>query len=137
MGSVVVADRLAALQHVGSSQTRDRTCVPSIGTRILNNWTTREAQDGCQFHDENQKISVRWFKQESMVCMPAIISQGGEGPSHATLKMPLFSRGKDKASITLLATPQCQVKLDPGQSLETQHGSKLPEMTEQGVNSKT
>ena len=115
MGSVVAAHGLAALQHVGSSQNRDRTCVPSTGRWILNNWTTREAQDGCQFHDENQRISVRWFKQESMVCMPAIISPG-EGPSRATSKMALFSRGKDKASITLLAIPQCQVELDPGQS---------------------
>ena len=31
-----------ALRHVGSSQTRDRTCVPSIGRRIPNHWTTRE-----------------------------------------------------------------------------------------------
>ena len=32
---------LVALQHVGSSQTRDQTCVPCIG-RILNHRTTRE-----------------------------------------------------------------------------------------------
>ena len=30
-----------ALQHVESSQTRDPTCVPYIGRRILNYWTTR------------------------------------------------------------------------------------------------
>ena len=29
--------------HVGSSQTRDRTCVPCIGKQILNYWTIREA----------------------------------------------------------------------------------------------
>jgi len=29
-----------ALWHVGSSQTRDWTCVPSIGRHILNHWTT-------------------------------------------------------------------------------------------------
>ena len=28
--------------HVGSSQTRVRTCVPCIGRRILNHWTSRE-----------------------------------------------------------------------------------------------
>ena len=33
---------LAALQHVGSSQTRGQTCVPCIGRQILNLWATRE-----------------------------------------------------------------------------------------------
>ena len=33
---------LAALQHVGSSWTRDRTCVPCIGRRILIHCATRE-----------------------------------------------------------------------------------------------
>ena len=31
-----------ASKHVESSQTRDWTCVPWIGRRILNHWTTRE-----------------------------------------------------------------------------------------------
>ena len=34
---------LVALQHVGSSRTRARTCVPCIGRRIFNHCTTREA----------------------------------------------------------------------------------------------
>ena len=33
---------LVALQHVGSSQTRARTCVPCLGRRILNHCATRE-----------------------------------------------------------------------------------------------
>ena len=33
---------LVAPQHVGSSRTRARTCVPCIGRRILNHCTTRE-----------------------------------------------------------------------------------------------
>ena len=33
---------LAPPRLVGSSQTRDRTRVPCIGRRILNQWTTRE-----------------------------------------------------------------------------------------------
>ena len=41
-GSIVVAYRLIAPQHVGSSQIRDRTPVPCIGRPILNHWTTRE-----------------------------------------------------------------------------------------------
>ena len=35
---------LAAPQHVGSSQTRDRTCVPCSSRQILNCRTTREIQ---------------------------------------------------------------------------------------------
>ena len=33
---------LVAPQHVGSSQTRDRTRVPRVGRRILNHCATRE-----------------------------------------------------------------------------------------------
>ena len=33
---------LVAMRHVGSSQSRDQTCVPCIGRWILNHWTTRE-----------------------------------------------------------------------------------------------
>ena len=33
---------LFVFQHMGSSQTRDWTCVPCIGKWILNHWTTRE-----------------------------------------------------------------------------------------------
>ena len=35
---------LVALQRVGSSQTRARTCVPCIGRQILNHCATREAR---------------------------------------------------------------------------------------------
>ena len=34
---------LVALRHVGSSRTRDRTCVHCTGSWIPNHWTTREA----------------------------------------------------------------------------------------------
>ena len=34
---------LAALWRVGSSRTRDRTCVSCIGRQILHHWATREA----------------------------------------------------------------------------------------------
>ena len=40
MGSVVP-------RRVGSSQTRDGTCVPCLGRQILSHWTTREVQLGC------------------------------------------------------------------------------------------
>ena len=38
---------LVALRHVGSSRTRTRTRVPSIGRQILNPCATREARCGC------------------------------------------------------------------------------------------
>ena len=41
---------LAALQHVGSSQTRDRTCVPCIGRQILIHCTTREVLNFTSFN---------------------------------------------------------------------------------------
>ena len=34
---------LVALQHVGSSQTRDRTPVPCAGTQMLHHWATRRS----------------------------------------------------------------------------------------------
>ena len=37
---------LAALQHVVSSQTRDRTHVSCIASQILSHWTTREVSHG-------------------------------------------------------------------------------------------
>ena len=40
---VVALLGFVALYRVGSSWTRDRTCVLYIGRQILNHWTTREA----------------------------------------------------------------------------------------------
>ena len=37
---------LVAPGQVGSSLTRDRTCVRCIGRQILDHWTTREVQGG-------------------------------------------------------------------------------------------
>ena len=41
---------LAAPQHVGSSQTRDGTCVPHTAMGILNHWATREALPFLECH---------------------------------------------------------------------------------------
>ena len=41
---------LVALQRVGSSQTRDRTCVPCIGRQILIHCTTREVLSFTSFN---------------------------------------------------------------------------------------
>ena len=43
-GFITCGVGFTALQHVESSQTSDPTCVPYIGRRILNRWTTREVQ---------------------------------------------------------------------------------------------
>ena len=40
---------LVAPQHVGSSWTRDRTCVPCIGRQILNHCANREVTHHCIF----------------------------------------------------------------------------------------
>ena len=45
-GSTAGCMGLVALQHVGYSQTRDRTCVPCIGRWILHHWTNREVHGG-------------------------------------------------------------------------------------------
>ena len=48
--SVAVVHRASCSpQHVGSSWTRDRTCVPCIGRQILNHWTTREVPRSVNF----------------------------------------------------------------------------------------
>ena len=44
---------LAAPRHVGSSRTRDRTCVPCIGRQILNHCTTREVLTLIIKHSKN------------------------------------------------------------------------------------
>ena len=46
--SVLVVHEFTAPRHVGSSWTRDGTCVPWISSRILNHWTTGEALT-CRF----------------------------------------------------------------------------------------
>ena len=49
---------LVAPRHVGSSQTRARTCVPCIGRQILNHCATREAPRLC-FESEIMHINHR------------------------------------------------------------------------------
>ena len=48
-GAGTLGTGLVAPQHVGSSQTRDQTCVPRIGRRILNHWTNRDVLDRRTF----------------------------------------------------------------------------------------
>ena len=50
---------------MGSSQTRDQTCVPCIGREILNHWTTKEVPGSyfkgvmCQLSHEGQDLARR------------------------------------------------------------------------------
>ena len=48
----------AALQHVGSSQTRARTHVPCIGRQSLNHCATREAQETQALNDTIDHIDL-------------------------------------------------------------------------------
>ena len=41
---------LVAQQYVGSSGTRNQTCVPCVGRRILNQWTTEEVFEFFKSH---------------------------------------------------------------------------------------
>ena len=53
---------LVAPRHVESSQTRDRTCVPCIGRRILNHWTTRKVAKVFQINfcfNENDSCTFK------------------------------------------------------------------------------
>ena len=50
---------LAALQHVGSSQTRARTRVPCIGRQILNHCATREAPNFFNLINKPMEFAYR------------------------------------------------------------------------------
>ena len=52
----------ATPQHVGSSWTRDRACVPCIARWILNHWTTREVSI-FSFFDEPTYCFPYWLHQ--------------------------------------------------------------------------
>ena len=57
---------LAALRHVGSSQTRARTRVPCIGRRILNHCATREAPD-ISFKVRHLLLKVPVFYKDNII----------------------------------------------------------------------
>ena len=46
---------LVSPRHVGSSQTRDRTCGPCTGQHVLNHWTVREVQNMLSRKKEGRK----------------------------------------------------------------------------------
>ena len=68
-GSLSAYMGLVALQHVGSSQTRDQTHVPCIGRLILNHWTTRAVLQACfNWQSENRlyPFSLLQFDQKGL-----------------------------------------------------------------------
>ena len=54
---------LVAPHHVESSPTRDQTCVPCIGRRILNHWTTREVLPANFEYFRKKKIHLHFIKK--------------------------------------------------------------------------
>ena len=71
---------LAAMQHVGSSWSRDRTCVPCIGKWILNHWTTR---------DVSAQVLVAGTDSALSVCTSSPF-QGAVAHASARTCLPLF-----------------------------------------------
>ena len=70
---------LVALQHVGSSQTRDQTGVPCIGRWILNHWTTRQVQDLLLKEDVNSEDVKPLPVGHRAACLST-----SPGPGHST-----------------------------------------------------
>ena len=59
--SVVVAHGHVTLRHEGSSWTRDQTCVPCIGRRILNHWAAREVLPSYIFNVGTVSSDILFF----------------------------------------------------------------------------
>ena len=58
---------LVAPRHVGSSQTRARTCVPCVGRRILNHCATREVQNFYMFMNKIWTVKHH-ISEKKMIC---------------------------------------------------------------------
>ena len=52
---------LAALWHVGSSWTRDQTCVPCIERQTFNHWATRESQEWISLRQVCPRFSRNYY----------------------------------------------------------------------------
>ena len=67
---------LAAPQHVGSSRTRDQTCDPCTGRRILSHWATKEVLINLltygQYHELQAMLFLFLSNSYSFTC--AIVS---------------------------------------------------------------
>ena len=87
--------RLVALRHVGSSWSRDRTCVPCIGRQILNHWITREAL-GHFFvvaAEEGDAIIIKWVEARDKVKLPTVYKTASQPqPRITSSKMSIVPR---------------------------------------------
>ena len=52
---------LAAPQHMGSSRTRDQTCDPGTGRRILNHWATKEVLISLLTYRQYHELQAMFF----------------------------------------------------------------------------
>ena len=57
---------------MGSSRTRDRTCVSCIGRRILNHWNTREVDLSKLLIKINNLLINTCFKTLTLLCSPML-----------------------------------------------------------------
>ena len=78
---------LVAPQHVGSSQTRDQTCVPCTGRQILNHWTTREVKLKCSITSGMWNMAsvtegLNFYFAFMHLCQKSHLGQGDHSGQH-------------------------------------------------------
>ena len=86
------------LQHTGSSQTRNRTCVFFIGRQSLYHWANEEAQGSCHLRSSLSSWGASWWSwKRGSVCFlwgepPSMRNRRWEEQGWSTLPPPsLFS----------------------------------------------
>ena len=97
---------LAAPRPVGSSWTREQTCVPCFGRCILNHWTTREGLPVAQMVKNPPAMQETWVRPPCFVlrvaecsCLPACFLH-----KHPILLNPLLTY--HFASCWILSAPR-------------------------------
>ena len=68
---------LVTLQHTGSSQTRNRTCVFFIGRQSLYHWANEEAQGSCHLRSSLSSWGASWWSWKRV----SVCFLWGEPPS--------------------------------------------------------
>ena len=71
-----------------TSQRRDRTCVPCIGRKILNHWTTREALGHFVVvaAQEGDAIIIKWVEARYEVKHPTVYKPADPNQELPSLK---------------------------------------------------
>ena len=88
-GSALVEWGLVTLQRVGASRIRDRTRVPCIGRRLLNQWTTREA-----LHRVFIKVHVKILPRLWLTAERLLLVSVSQFKIKLNLRKPRGSRGE-------------------------------------------